>query len=144
MVTSPLGRMVARWYALVPEPVKRIIRIITLGYLCPLPLPPRSIFLSGLSVSSDTGRVSRWLATLRAYTLVVYASMTIDTRHTFTSACAIRPWPRNNCSILSIRSARRHRCVVTLPRCLKTGRGRRGGGRKKVTNRYPNLELTLT
>lgn len=118
------GRMVARWYALVPEPVKRIVRIITDAVtFAPSPSPPPwSIFLSGLSVSSDTGFYRGGSRLLYACTRRTYAPMTIDTRHTFTLGVqfdhdleTIVPFFRYD--------LQRHRCVVDSPRCFKTREG---------------------
>lgn len=140
------GRMVARWYALVPEPVKRIVRIITDAVtFAPSPLSSSLVDISIRLIGViGHGILSRWLATsLRVYTSYIRADDNRYTTHIYARR-AIRPWPRNNCPILSIRSATPSLRCRLPPLFQNEGKGAGEGDRNKVTNRYPNLELTLT
>lgn len=112
--------------------------------LPPPPSPPSSLVDISIRFIGVIGHgtLSRWLATSCTRVHVVYIRVDDNryTRHTFTLGVqfdhdleTIVPFFRYD--------LQRHRCVVHSPRCFKTG-GRRD--RKKVTNRYPNLVLTLT
>lgn len=115
------------------------------GYLCPLPLSSSLVDISIRLIGViGHGILSRWLATsLRVYTSYIRADDNRYTTHIYARR-AIRPWPRNNCPILSIRSATPSLRCRLPPLFQNEGKGAGEGDRKKVTNRYPNLELTLT